>query len=112
MLATTCSPARVDRTKENLARIRKGEEKGRRTRRSPKDFVMLFIVTVNARTERHVPIPTSLYPQEVPMIRPGRVHAMVPHGHPAQRRGHGALRHQAILLAVGARVKGNLADSG
>ena len=110
MLATTCSPARVDRTKENLARIRKGKEKGRRTRRSPKDFVLLFIVTVNARTERHVPIPTNLYPQEDPMIRPGRV--QVPHGHPAQKREHGVLRHQATHSLMGARVKGNLADSG
>jgi hypothetical protein len=98
--------------KEKSRKNKKGKEKGRRTRRSPKGFVLLFIVMVNVKTEQRAHIPMNLYPQEDPMIRPGRVHAMVPRGRPAQKKGHGALHHPVTVLVVEARVKGNLADSG
>ena len=61
MLATNCSPARADKRKD-LARTRKEKEKGNRTIKFPKDFVLLIIVTVNAKTKQVVNILTNLLP--------------------------------------------------
>ena len=69
-VATTCTQARADKRKD-LARPRKEKEKGKRTRKFLKDFVLLIIVTVNAKTEQVVHILTNIYRRRT--IRHGRV---------------------------------------
>ena len=107
MLATICSQARADKRKD-LARTRKEKEKGKRTRRFLQDFVLLIIVTVNAKTEQVVHILTNLYRRQT--TRPSRVPVAVLRGRPARPKELGAPHLLVTVSEV--RAKGNLAGSG